>query len=95
MEDLMSVLHHSLFTHVHKYISVLLDFSLFLLQSNLTRKIKANIQARGAHSEIPLILQNTFTRTRARAQLTLIVFYRSRRHHLVVTQTISFFPFLQ
>lgn len=52
-----------LFTHVHKYISVLLD-SLSLLQSNLTRKIKANIQAVLSHG-IPLISQTRHGSARA------------------------------
>lgn len=65
MEDLMSVLHRSLsfYTRTQIYIRFT-RFSLSLLQSNLTRKIKANIQAVLSRG-IPLISRHESASARA------------------------------
>lgn len=85
----MSVLHFVLFLHTITQIYIRFTrFFLSLLQSNLTRKIKANILA-SATIRISAKTQTwESARAHARAQLTLIVFYKSRRRrHLIGART--------
>lgn len=80
----MSVLHFVLFLHTitQIYIRFTRFFSLSLLQSNLTRKIKANILASATIRKFRTTPTWKSARAHARAQLTLIVFYKSRhRRH--------------
>lgn len=78
----------SLFTHNYTNIYPFYSIFLSLLQSNLTRKIKANILASATNFRISAQRKLGKARAHARAQLTLIVFYKSRRRrHLIGART--------